>query len=179
MSRQRKYLDRGRKIQLEGRPIEPDWSLLLGAGRSAVQKGSADACRYLSEVMWEDVLPDFRHPRAAAFDYPLMRQWLYIDERAATAYLREQWGMARAPEDTAEALSMMDDIDCLVAGLGSHRLTADKFTLPDPYVGGTWISGPCRDCHRALLWFFPSDGCRHRAWEFYDHEAEYTGVDTR
>lgn len=176
MSRQRKYLDRGRKIALEGRPIDPDWMTLLGAGRSAVQRGSADTCRYLSEVMWEGILP-FRLPRPAAFDYPLMRRWLHLDEQAATTYLRRQWGMARAPEDTAEALSMMNGIGCLAAGLGSHRLTADRFTLPDPYVGGTWIVGPCRDCQRALLWFFPSDGSSHRSWEFYDHQAEFAAVD--
>ncbi|MGP5099688.1 hypothetical protein ACTXJ1_16865 [Brachybacterium alimentarium] len=57
MGKQRKYLDRGRKIELEGRPFKVDWSTLLGAGRSAVQKGRADEAAFLSEFMWEGVNP--------------------------------------------------------------------------------------------------------------------------
>lgn len=179
MGKQRKYLDRGRRIRLEGRPFGADWWELLGAGRSAVISGRADACRYLDEVMWEDIVSYAHFPRPAAFDYPLMREWLHVDERAATTHLRQHWGMARALEDAAEALTMMDSVDCLTAGLGSHRLTADRFALPDPAEGGTWLAGPCRDCQRALLWFFPDDGSLPRVWQFYDHQAEYAGADTR
>ncbi|MDN5685845.1 MAG: hypothetical protein L0G94_04065 [Brachybacterium sp.] len=179
MGKQRKYLDRGRRIRLEGRPMDPDWMALLGAGRNAVLEGRADEAPFLSDVMWEGVSGFPRFPRAAAFDHPLIREWLHVDERAATAYLRQQWGMVRAPEDATEALSMMDSASCLIAGLGSHRLTADRFALPDPAEGGTWVAGPCRDCQRALLWFFPDDGSLPRVWQFYDHEAEYAGADTR
>ncbi|SLN05208.1 hypothetical protein FM103_19375 [Corynebacterium xerosis] len=172
MRKQRKYLDRGRKIELEGRPFEVDWMTLLGAGRSAVQRGRADEAAFLSEVMWEDVDPAVVTHRPAALDYPLMRRWLDVHEDEAIDYLMDEWGLAfdePAPENAGQANELLELEDCITAGRGAHMLSAYQRSVPEGT--GTWFVGYCSDCLRAILMWIDDADLSSRWWPFYDQES--------
>lgn len=168
MAQQRKYLDKKRRVPLDGRPIEPDWYNLLHVGIRAVEKGWADKAPYLEEVMWEGIYEPGISPQPAAFSNPLLREWLRVDETAATSFLRDQWNNLRAPETAAEALEKLASPDCLESGLGGHRLRVAHDVRETP--AGTWAIGWCTDCAQVLLWFFPEDEEGYRSWPFFDHE---------
>lgn len=171
MSKQRKYLDRGREIELEGRPYEVDWVTLLGAGRSAVQRGRADGAAFLSEVMWEDVNPAVVTPRPAALDYPLMRRWLDVNEQEAIAYLGDGWGGALnepQPETATEARALLARPYCAPKENWQHFMYSVKFQLHDGPL--EWDVGYCHDCLRALLMLDDDTTNTTRWWPFYDHE---------
>lgn len=179
MGKQRKYLDRGRRIRLEGRPMEPDWLTLLGAGREAVREGTADSCRYLDEVMWEGVDPMMVTPRPALFDHPFLRSALDTREEVAVEYLHGQWDRAWVdplPDSAAEIRDMLELPDCAKRSR-SHLMTAYGAKLPEGTV--TWYAGYCAACMRAMLLRIDDDAFTVRWWPFYDHEAEYAGADPR
>ena len=121
MTRQRKYLDTKRRVLLQGRPIYPDWGLLLHLGKRAVDRGWADEAPFLSDVMWRGINEGGVWPQPAAFCNELLREWLTVDEPAACSFLREQWGHVRAPETSAEAVERLSADDCHERGI-DHRL---------------------------------------------------------
>lgn len=165
----RKFLDRERTIPLNGTPVAPDWLLLLTLGKGAVLSGAAEMTPFLDEVMWQGVSPHEVQSRPASLNNHLMRRWVEIETRDAAEFLREQWGMVRAPETREEAHRMLSRPDCFAAGLGGHRLTAEHYLLDDET--DAWAVGHCRDCFRALLWRFPLNGGRPQTWQFYDQET--------
>ncbi|MEE1616989.1 hypothetical protein [Brachybacterium sp. J153] len=170
MDEQSNYVDREQLIRLEGRPIEPDWMTLLGAGRNAVQKCRAAAAPFLSEVMWEDVDRAVVTPRPAALDYPLMRRWLEVNEQEAIAYLCDGWGYALdepEPETATDAQAILSRPLCAPQG---HRMLTTKLSLPDdgPLA---WNVGYCPDCLRAVLLLSDDTDDSARCWVFYDQEA--------
>ncbi|MGO1699603.1 MAG: hypothetical protein ACTHZD_14745 [Micrococcaceae bacterium] len=168
-TRTRKFLDKQRSIPLNGQPLEPDWLVLLTVGQKAVLNGTAETTPFLDAVMWRGINPRGVQPRPASLNNHLMRQWVDAETDTATEFLREQWGMIRAPETREEAHGMLSTPDCFTAGLGSHRLTAEHYLIHDET--DAWAVGHCRDCVRALLWRFPLVSGRPRTWQFYDHEA--------
>lgn len=172
MARQRKYLDRGRQIALEGRPYEVDWMTLLGAGRSAVEKGRADDAPFLSEVMWKGVNDAVVTPRPAALDHPLMRRWLAADEQAAIDYLCDGWGYAPnepKPETAAQMLALLDRPLCATEERWQHFMYVVKGRLPDGPL--EWYVGYCYDCLRAMLMLDDGTEKDPRWWPFYDQET--------
>lgn len=168
MAQQRKYLDRKRRVPLNGRPIEPNWFNLLHKGFHAVENGWAEKAPYLSDVMWQGVDQQGISAQPAAFSNPLLREWLLVDEEEATTFLRNQWNNLRAPETAAEALEILASPDCLESGLGGHRLRVEHSAWETP--AGTWAIGWCTDCAQVLLWLFTEDEGGCRSWPFYDHE---------
>ncbi|HEX7351438.1 hypothetical protein, partial [Brachybacterium sp.] len=105
MSRQRKYLDRGRRIALEGR---------------------ADAAPFLSEAMGEGVSSLPPSPRPALLDHPFLRSALDRREHETMGYLTEQWSAAWVdplPRDAAEVRGFLDRPDCITTGSGAHLMT--------------------------------------------------------
>lgn len=170
MGKQSNDLDGGRLIRLEGRPVEPDWLTLLGAGRNAVQKGRAAAASFLSEVMWEGVDREVVTPRPAALDYPLMRRWLEVNEQEAITYLCDGWGYALdepEPETATEALAILNRPLCAPQG---HRMLTTKLSLPDD-GSLDWNVGYCSDCLRAVLLLTDDTNDSTQWWVFYDQEA--------
>lgn len=171
MGKQRKYLDRGRRIALEGRPFDVEWLTLLGCGRSAVQKGRADDAPFLSEVMWEGIsLPPT--PRPAVLDHPFLRSALDRREDETMAYLTEQWSNAWVdplPRDAAEARALLDRPDCITAGNGAHLMTAFAAKIPDEE--STWYTGLCAHCMRAMLLRVDDAAFSVKWWPFYDQET--------
>lgn len=165
----RKYLDRSRQIPLQGRPIVPDWFALLHMGQRTVSDGRAATTPYLETVMWERISEQAHQLKPATFDPDMVAQWVAVDEKRACDTLREQWGMARAPESADEALAFISTPDCITAELGSHRLTAAQAMWD--YDDGEWAVGHCRDCTQPLLWFFPPDGSV-TTWPFYEYKQE-------
>ena len=166
--RQRKYLDRGREIALEGRPVVPDWKLLLRLGRRAVKKRRGDAGEFLDEVMWRGVARP-RTLRPAVMDYPLMRRWLDVEERDAVAYLRRHWGMVRVPSYRAGALAILDHPGCGAEGYG-HRILASRRKQTDRH-GIYWSVGFCGDCFQSLLLRYDGRDGTAQDWPFYDQQA--------
>ncbi len=160
----RVFLDRSRKVPLEGRPLLVDWHVLLHVGMKAVERGTADT-PWLSSIMWTGISPKGRFLRPLLFDFPMLRRWLEVEPVKATTYMRDGYGFLEAPRDVEEALAMLSTNDCYSTGLESHRLTQDQCVLSS--AGGEWAVGTCRDCLRALLWYFPKDG-DPREWPFYD-----------
>lgn len=174
MSRQRKYLDRGRWIALERRPIAVDWATLLGAGRNTVQKGRADAAPFLSEVMCEGVdrAVFAPAPRPAALDHPLLRRWLDVNEQEAITYLCDGWGYALnqpAPETAAEARALLNRPYCAPKEQWRHFMYTVKFILQDGPL--EWYVGYCSGCLRALLMLDDDTNNTVRWWQFYDQET--------
>lgn len=172
MSKQRKYLDRGRKIALERRPFRPDWMTLLGAGMTAAHKGRAGMTPYLHQVMWEGVDPMVVTPRPAAFDHHLLRAWLDVNEDDAIDYLMSDWGLAfdgPVPENASQANKLLELEDCITAGRGAHMLSAYQQSVPEGT--STWFVGYCSDCLRAILMWIDDADLSRRWWPFYDHEA--------
>lgn len=165
----RKFLDRGRRVPLEGRPLSPDWDQLLYLGMRAVEKGRADDSPYLSAVMFEDIYELGRFSKPAPFDNELLRQWLDADEGAAVVFIRQQLGNVRAPDTGAEAREILGRHDCLSDALGTHRLTTEQAVWRANDV--TWAVGWCSDCVRALLWRFDEGEAPVTTWPFYDHES--------
>lgn len=171
MSGTRNYLDRGRRIWLEGRPTEVDWTALLGVGRNA-GRGASPAPgaprRPLDPEMWEGSgMPYF--PRPVLFDFPVLREWIALEEQEATSYMRSGFGFLRAPEDAAEALEMLSVSSCL-ARETSHGYGYTRAHLQDDEV--LWAVALCKDCGRALLQahWDEDEGCQ---WDFYDQEAAF------
>ncbi|MGP9582503.1 hypothetical protein [Brachybacterium sp. AOP35-5H-19] len=171
MSGTRKYLDRDRTIALEGRPYEVDWVTLLGAGRSAVQRGRADEVPLLSEVIWEDMDSAVVTPRPAALDYALMRRWLDVDESAAMTYLLDAWrGSMNAPEpDTPDGVrAILNQRSCPPKKEWQHFMYIVKRRFQDG--PREWYVGYCNDCLEALLMLDDDRTNEIRTWTFYDQE---------
>ena len=172
MAKQRKYLDRGRRIALEGRPYEVEWFELLGLGRLAAQNGRANSAPFLSEVMWEGVssVPPF--PRPVLLDHPFLRSALDRREDETMSYLTEQWSTAWVeplPQDADEARGILDRPDCLTAGSGAHLMTAYGAQLPEGTL--TWYTGFCAHCMRAMLLRIDDATASTKWWPFYDQET--------
>lgn len=173
MGKQRKYLDRGRKIELEGRPYEVDWVTLLGAGRAAVQRGRADETAFLSEVMWEGVDSSVVTPRPAALDYPLMRRWLDLNEQEAIDYLCDGWGYALyqpKPETADQARALLDRPRCATKERWQHFMYSVELKVKDGPL--EWYAGYCNDCQWAMLMLDDDLAKQPRWWPFYDQESE-------
>lgn len=171
--RTRVFLDRSRKVRLEGRPLYVDWSELLYVGMAATD--SAQCGPFLSSTMWINIYPLGRFLRPVLFDFPLLRRWLEVEPSKAMDYMRDGFGFLEAPRDVDEALAMLARDDCYAAGLGSHRLAAERRIFRTEAsrwgAGGQWVVGTCNDCLRATLWFFPDEG-DPREWPFYDQTVE-------
>ena len=188
MGKQRKYLDRGRQIRLDGQPVRADWMDLLMYGARAAMTDSATPARYLEETEWEWEKEWARPPRPALFDFPRLRSWLDIDAEGATRFLQLEWAIPREPTwgrpigtgadyeadgiallpDTADAArTMLASAEC--EGAHHTRLIARK-TLA---IGdGIWAAGICGGCLRAGLSYFPTSMQAGTAgtWTFYDQE---------
>jgi hypothetical protein len=174
---QRKYLDRGRSIPLEGRPFRIDWMLLLGAGLSAAHKGRTEQAPFLEQVMWAGVDPKVIHPRPAALDFPLMRSWLDVNEREAMAYLIGEWGpsLLDPPPHTAEQVrALLDRGDCVAAGRGAHLMARWMEKVEEGTA--SWYVGYCAHCVRALLLRVDAESFEVSWWPFYDQEAPWSGA---
>lgn len=177
MAKQRKYLDRGRRIALEGRPYEVEWLSLLGMGLSKARDGRADTVPFLSEVMWEGIYLS-PTPRSALLDHPFLRSALDRREEETMAYLTEQWTKAwikPLPRDAAEVWELLDRPDCITAGEGAHYMTGSGSTISEGLV--TWYTGFCARCMRAILLRIDPEEFSVKSWPFYDQEAEYAGED--
>lgn len=173
MVQQRKYLDSKRRVPLAGRPIYPQWNMIMEMGIRAVEKGWADESPYLSDVMWDGIRKQGICPQPAAFCNPLLREWLEADESPALDFLRTQWNNVRAPESVAEASEMLAVEDCISRGYG-HRLRMECAARET--LSGAWAAGWCSDCVSALLWRFdnaqaPGEEMTFQTWPFYDHEV--------
>lgn len=172
MGKQRKYLDRGRKIALEGRPYEVDWVTLLEAGRSAVQSGRAAEATFLSEVMWEGVDPAVVPPRPAALDYPLMRRWLDVNEQEAIDYLCDGWGYAvngSRPETADQARALLSRPRCGTKETWQHFMYSLKLLHREGPL--EWHVGYCQDCLWAVLVMDDEFAKEPLWWPFYDQES--------
>ena len=170
MGKQRKYMDRGRRIALEGRPCEVEWMTLLGNGRSAVVNGRADDAPFLDEVMWEGIYLS-PTPRPAALDHPFLRSVLDRREDEAIAYLTERWSLAWVdplPQNAAAVREALDLPDCAAAG-STHLMTGFGAKLPDG--PDTWYTGYCIHCMRAMLMQANTEAFSVKWWPFYDQET--------
>lgn len=163
MRRSRKYLDRGRRLELHGQPLEPDWPALLHMGHRVVETGRAGTAPYLADVMGAGIAPQRISPRPVAFDNPLLRRWLAVEPEVVLTFVRDELGNLRAPDSAREMLEMLERPDCLETGMG-HRLRHAR-----AQYGDTWAVGWCNDCTRALLWRFDEDS--FSTWPFYNHDA--------
>lgn len=145
MSEQRKCLDRGRKIALEGRPYEVKWPTLRALGMTAVRDGCADTAPSLAEVMWED---------------------------ATLAYLTDQGGrasIAPLPRDVARVRELLDMPDGITAGSPAHLMTGYKASVSEGTVH--WYAGVCAYCLRAMLLRVDEAARSFKWWTFYDQET--------
>ena len=175
MGKQRKYLDRGRKNALSGRPYEVDWLDLLGLGLRPARDGRANTAPFLSEVMWEDITsPFFPYPRPALLDHPFLRTALDLRESETMSYLAQQWSRAWVnplPRNAAQVRELLGRPDCITAGDGAHRMTGYGAKMPEGTV--TWYTGFCARCMRAMLLRIDDDAFSVRWWPFYDQEAAF------
>lgn len=181
MNGTRKYLDRGRRVALEGRPYAVDWWDLVGLGLAKGRDGRADDAPFLSEVMWEGVSGLPRFPRPALLDHPFLRPALDRREEETMAYLTEQWSKAWVDplrRDASEVRELLDRPDCLTAGVGAHYMTGYGASISEGL--STWYTGFCARCMRAVLLRIDPDDPEElwvKAWPFYDQEAEYAAGD--
>ena len=172
MGKQRKYLDRGRRIALEGRPYRVEWLSLLGFGRLAVQNGRADEAPFLSEVMWEGCSSVSPTPRPALFDHPFLRSALAVREEETLAYLSQQWSdawVSSLPRNADEALELLSRPSCYDGSQSAHLMTAYGARLPEWEV--TWYAGFCERCMRAMLLRINDETFSVSWWPFYDQES--------
>lgn len=173
MGELRTYLDRGRKLWLQGRPVGPDWMALLRAGSNEVRRNSpapGPGARPLDRTMWETEGAGVYFPRPVLLDFPLLREWIALEEEEATSYLRLCWGTMRAPEDRPEALEMLSRPSCSTRG-EQHWLSFAMESLEDSH--GVWAVGVCKDCRRAILQCHGATDDGPVEWELYDSEAAF------
>ncbi|WP_394217122.1 hypothetical protein [Brachybacterium vulturis] len=148
MSEQRKCLDRGRKIALEGRPYEVKWRPLLELGMTAVRDGCADTAPPLAEVMWEDAT------------------LAYLTDQA------DQGGRASIdplPRDVARVRELLDMPDGITAGSPAHLMTGYGASVSEGTVH--WYAGVCAYCLRAMLLRVDDAARLFKWWTFYDQET--------
>lgn len=175
MSGARKYLDRGRRIWLEGRPTEVDWMTLLGVGRTMVRGATpapAAPRRPLEPVMWEGSGTPYL-PRPVLFDFPVLREWIALEEGDAVSYLRSELGPEHAPETGVAALEAMARQSCHEDNR-VHSTHPMKCGLDDDE--GTWMVGVCRVCLRGVLALhagWPPADEEYQEWDFYDQEVAF------
>lgn len=172
MGKQRKYLDRGRRIALDGRPYRVEWLTLLDLGRQAVKQGRDGSAPTLAAVMWEGITSLSTSPRPALFDHPLLRSALAVREGETMAYLTEQWRNAwvsALPRDADEARELLSLPSCGEGRLAAHLMTAYAARLPEGEV--TWYAGFCERCMRAMLLRINDERFSVTWWPFYDQES--------
>lgn len=172
MGKQRKYLDRGRRIALEGRPYRVEWLNLLGFGRLAVNEGRDASAPTLAEVMWEGIISVSPFLRPALLDHPFLRSALAVREEETLAYLTEQWRAAWVsplPRDADEARELLSRPSCGGVGRAAHLMTAYAAWLPEGEV--TWYAGFCERCMRAMLLRINNETFSVTWWPFYDQES--------
>jgi len=172
MNKQRKYLDRGRRIALEGRPYRVEWLTLLSLGRRAVKQGRDGSAPTLAAVMWEGMTALSPTHRPALLDHPFLRSALAAREEMTLAYLTEQWRdawVSPLPRDADEALALLSRPSCGEGGRAAHLMTAYAARLPEGEV--TWYAGFCEHCMRAMLLRINDETFAVTWWPFYDQES--------